>query len=101
MENYKLPERLVTVLKTAHVTQKQLGDMLGIDRTAVVKYCNGERIPSSLQLLKIANYLNVSCDWLLGNDKISYNDMNYDKLLINRNNALLQQLIDILEDLKE
>ena len=49
MENYKLPERLVTVLKTAHVTQKQLGDMLGIDRTAVVKYCNGERIPSSLQ----------------------------------------------------
>ena len=101
MENYKLPERLVTALKTAHVTQKELGSILGIDRTVIVKYCSGERIPSSLQLLNMANYLNVSCDWLLGNDKISYSDMNYDKLLINRNNALIQQLIDILEDLKK
>ena len=55
------------------LTQKQLADALGIDRTAVAKYENGKNGATAKMLKKIADYFSVSIDYVLGRDQeISY-----------------------------
>ena len=55
------------------LTQKQLADALGIDRTAVAKYETGKNGATSEMLEKIADYFAVSSDYVLGRDQeISY-----------------------------
>lgn len=52
------------------LTQQQLADILKVDRTTVMKWETGERETNFLMLVKIANYFDTSCDYLLG--KINY-----------------------------
>lgn len=51
------------------LTQKQLADALGIDRTAVAKYETGKNGATSEMLEKIADYFAVSSDYVLGRDQ--------------------------------
>lgn len=48
------------------LTQKQLADILDVDRTTIVKYETGKNGPSSEQLEKLANFFGTSTDYLLG-----------------------------------
>ena len=48
------------------ITQKNLSEILGIDRTSISKYENGKQLPEVPVLEKMANYFNVSTDYLLG-----------------------------------
>ncbi len=48
------------------VLQKDVAKFLGIDRTTYVKYENGNSEPNSEMLIALANYFNVSIDYLLG-----------------------------------
>ena len=47
-----------------HLSQKDVADALGIDRTTYVKYENGGSIKKNLQ--ELANFYSVSTDYLLG-----------------------------------
>lgn len=51
------------------LTQKQLADALGIDRTAVAKYETGKNGATAKMLKKIADYFSVSTDYVLGRDQ--------------------------------
>jgi len=42
-----------------------LGKILGVSSTMVYNYRNGEKLPSTDTLAKIATLLNVSIDWLI------------------------------------
>lgn len=44
----------------------EFADFLGISRQTVGFYCNGDRVPDALTLVKIAKKCEVSSDWLLG-----------------------------------
>lgn len=44
----------------------EFADFLGISRQTVGFYCNGDRVPDALTLIKIAQKCQVSTDWLLG-----------------------------------
>lgn len=48
------------------MTQQQLADYLGVDRTAVMKWELGERETNFSMLIKIAKYFQVTTDYLLG-----------------------------------
>lgn len=49
-------------------TQQSMADILTISLNSYQKYEQGERNPSFDILVKIADTLNVSIDWLLGRD---------------------------------
>lgn len=65
-------ERLRSLMKYKDITQKELANYAQVSRQSMSKYANGETCPNSDQLKAIAEYLNVSADYLLGiaNEKV-------------------------------
>jgi len=48
------------------LTQKELGDQVGLSKAVVSKYENGIGYPSYDVLIRIAQFFNVSTDYILG-----------------------------------
>lgn len=59
-------EVLKQLRKDRKVTQTELGNFCGYSHVAVVKWENGQREPSIETLIKIADFFNVTLDYLLG-----------------------------------
>ena len=59
-------KNLQAARKAKGLTQQDLADFLGIGRVTYARYENGDRQPDYETLLKLANYLDVSTDYLLG-----------------------------------
>lgn len=49
-----------------HLTQKQIGDILNVTERCVRAYEGGDRHPDFKGLLFLADYFNVSLDYLVG-----------------------------------
>jgi transcriptional regulator with XRE-family HTH domain len=64
-------KRLVSLRKAAKLTQQQLADQLGITRGTLSMYEIGKREPDFATTQKIADFFDVSIDWLLGKDDVS------------------------------
>jgi methanogenic corrinoid protein MtbC1/DNA-binding XRE family transcriptional regulator len=62
--------------KTKNLTQRELGDILGIGQTTVANYEQGARFPDSEMLVKIADFFTVSLDFLLGREQAQYISVN-------------------------
>ena len=60
------------------ITQSQLGEFLHLNQRTISNYENGIRFPSEDILISIADYFEVSLDYLFGRTKIKniYNDKN-------------------------
>lgn len=54
--------------KKKGLTQKQLAGILGLDQTAISNWERGKGLPDNTNQFKLANYFNVSLDYLLGRD---------------------------------
>ncbi len=67
MENF--PDKLRILRKNKGLNQSQLADKIGIARTTVSNYEQGVRFPKQNTLIKIAEFFEVSVDYLLGNEK--------------------------------
>lgn len=63
--NATFPSRLRATMDEKGITRKELADYLGVTRQSVGYYCDGSAAPSMENLAKIAQYLEVSTDWLL------------------------------------
>ena len=59
-------ERLVEQRKLNKLTQRQLADYLQITQPSYIRYENGSSEPSLENLVKLADYFDVSVDYLLG-----------------------------------
>lgn len=73
MENLKL------LRKQNNLTQKQLGEITNIRRVNISRYEKGEVEPTFNILIKLADYFNVSIDYLIGhrqNNKIDISELN-------------------------
>lgn len=86
---YCLPERL-KVLRENRPLQK-VADSLGISRASLGYYESGERKPDAEILFKIAEYYNVSCDYLLGRTEAKTTDSNIQ--MINSKTGLTEESI--------
>ena len=62
-------ERLNSVRKSCNVTAQQMADYLSMGLRAYRNYESGDRAPSLETLVKIADLLDVSTDYLLCRDE--------------------------------
>lgn len=60
-------ERLKELRKQAHLTQVELAKRLGIGQSSYADWERGKKKPTQENLVKIAQILNVSIDYLVGN----------------------------------
>lgn len=60
------PEKLARARKNAGFTQKEIERALNIKQSAIASYESGRSSPTYENLVKLADFYNVTCDWLLG-----------------------------------
>jgi transcriptional regulator with XRE-family HTH domain len=48
------------------IKQKDLAKYLGVTDNTISYFCSGSRVPNAEQIIKIAEYLEVSADYILG-----------------------------------
>ena len=77
-------DRLKELRKENGLTQKDLAKILYVNQSAVSKYELGTNLPENRFLVQLADYFNVSTDYLLGksdNRNESINNSIYEKKL--------------------
>ncbi len=60
-------ERLGQLIEEYDVTLEELANAVGSTKSTISRYKNSKREPKTYLVKKIANYFNVSVDYLLGN----------------------------------
>ncbi len=63
-------KRLKEIRKEHKITQKILGEKVGFAQTTYTCYENGSRTPTTIKLLYIAIFYNISFDYLVGKSNI-------------------------------
>lgn len=69
--------------KNNRMTQMELSKITGITNVSISRYINGQRVPKITEIIKIANALDVSCDFLLGIDD-DFNGKESDTIYVKR-----------------
>lgn len=59
-------ERVKTRMKELHISSRQLANSIGMTESTVSRYLSGNRSPKIEELVKIAEALECSTDYLLG-----------------------------------
>ena len=65
----KFKERLIEQRKLNKVTQRQMAEYLGIAQPSYIRYENGTAEPNIENLIKIADFFDVSIDYLCGREE--------------------------------
>lgn len=66
-------ERLKTLRSVKKITQEELAKEISVTKGAVAMWETEKRMPDLDMIKKIANYFEVSLDWLVGNSDIMQN----------------------------
>lgn len=61
-------KRLREVRKSKKLTQQQIADEIGVNRGSYSNWEKGKREPSFENLIKLADLLEVTLDWLFGRE---------------------------------
>lgn len=102
-------ERLKSLRKQAGFTQVDVASKLGISQQAYASWERGAKKPTQDNLVKIAQILNVSVDYLVGNSEEKSDDLDNIELLFRMNSKGLtdeektvfkKELIEFMEDRK-
>ena len=64
--NSVFSRRLRSLIEEKNISKQKLADEIGVSRQAISQYCDGSTVPNADKLLKIAEYFNVSLDYLVG-----------------------------------
>lgn len=105
-------ERLKNLRKQAHLTQVDVAEKLGISQPAYASWERGVKKPTQENLVKIAQILKVSIDYLVGNsdEDIEDNELDNVELLFRMNSKGLteeekvvfkRELIEFMEERKK
>lgn len=103
-------ERLKNLRKQAHLTQVDVAEKLGISQPAYASWERGLKKPTQDNLVKIAQILNVSVDYLVGNSQETLGELDNIELLFRMNSKGLteeeketfkKELIEFMEERKK
>lgn len=103
-------ERLKTLRKQAQLTQVDVAEKLGISQPAYASWERGIKKPTQENLVKIAQILNVSVDYLVGNSDYTEDKLDNIELLFRMNSKGLteeekkvfkRELIEFMEERKK
>lgn len=61
-------ENLRHLRKEQNFSMKQLGEIIGVSESTISLYENGHRQPDFHTLIKLADYFNVTVDYLIGRE---------------------------------
>jgi transcriptional regulator with XRE-family HTH domain len=93
------PDRLKNLRKNINKTQQQMADLLGISRQAYGYYENGSRQPDFESLKTLANYFDVTIDYLLtGKKEMNSNEEMWKELLDPEKQVFFKDLLDAPEE---
>ena len=86
--------RLKLLRKQNHLSQNELGKMIGVSKVSVSSYEKGTRIPSMGTLLLILSVFNISADYILGRELnvVCENDNNFSILLASEDINIINEL---------
>lgn len=68
MKYEETARRLKILLEERAMSQQRLSELTGIGKASISQYVNGRNIPSAKNAEKIAKYLKVHPQWLMGFD---------------------------------
>lgn len=103
-------ERLKELRKQAHLTQVELAKRLGIGQSSYADWERGKKKPTQENLVKIAQILDVSVDYLVGNSEEKSDELDNIELLFRMNSKGLtkeekevfkKELIEFMEERKK
>ena len=103
-------ERLKELRKQAHLTQVELAKRLGIGQSSYADWERGKKKPTQENLVKIAQILDVSIDYLVGNSEEKSDELDNIELLFRMNSKGLtneekeifrKELIKFMEERKK
>ena len=103
-------ERLKELRKQAGLTQVELAGKLGIVQSSYADWERGKKKPTQENLVKIAQILNVSVDYLVGNSEEKNDELDNIELLFRMNSKGLsdeekkvfkKELIEFMEERKQ
>ena len=103
-------ERLKKLRKDTGLTQVDVASKLGISQQAYASWERGVKKPTQDNLVKIAQILNVSVDYLVGNSEEKTDELDNIELLFRMNSKGLteeekkvfrKELIDFMEERKK
>ena len=103
-------ERLKELRKKANVTQVEVAEKLGISQPAYASWERGIKKPTQENLVKIAQVLNASVDYLVGNSEEKSDELDNIELLFRMNSKGLtdeekkvfkKELIEFMEERKK
>ena len=87
----KFSERLKELRKKANFTQVEVAEKLGISQPAYASWERGVKKPTQENLIKIAQVLNVSVDYLIGNSEEKSDELDNIELLYRMNSKGLTE----------
>jgi bacteriophage CI repressor helix-turn-helix domain len=102
--------RLKELRKEANLTQVELAKRLGIGQSSYADWERGKKKPTQENLVKIAQVLNVSIDYLVGNSEEKSDELDNIELLFRMNSRGLteeekeifkKELIEFMEERKK
>ena len=81
-----IAERMAELISDRKMTQKDLASLSGVTESAISHYLKGNRIPRGATLIKIANALDTTTDYLLGqNEEVNEQDFEAVRVILARN----------------
>lgn len=96
--NACLPTRLRELLRERKITQSKLSTDVGILNQSISQYLDGSVTPPLEKLIRLADYFDVSIDYLLGRTEVA--STNLTKKEICRITGLKTKSVDILKKLQ-
>lgn len=67
--NSEFPQRLRKLRERKQISRRVLADFCELSKSAVARYEKGEREPAASTICRIADYFEVSADYLLGREE--------------------------------
>ncbi|ACD53649.1 helix-turn-helix domain-containing protein [Clostridium botulinum] len=100
---FTLADRIKDLRKSKKLTQTDLGRILGVGKTTISMYENGNSTPNDEIKFKIAAFFDVTLDYLLGKSDIKkYDDvLSIDKQDNTQNTPIEDKLIEKLKNLDD
>lgn len=76
MDKLSVGQKLLLLRRKKNISQRALAKALGVNFTSILRYEKDVTIPSTDVLIKLANFFNISIDYLIldKNGVLSFND---------------------------
>ncbi|MGN0516607.1 helix-turn-helix domain-containing protein, partial [Eubacterium sp.] len=102
MDNYEFAKRIVELRRQKGLSQKQLGEMLGVSNKAVSKWENGESMPKMSTMLSLAEILGIDGNELIGYESAVQDNADSEEIeRLKGENAELSLKLDMINKKKK